>query len=52
MNGMTWLEEAQYWYQKYINSQISEKMWMEVCADLLENLLEKNEDVLDRLKNV
>lgn len=49
---MTWLEEAQMQYDRYVHGEISETEWVEICADLLENLLEKNADVLDRLKNV
>jgi hypothetical protein len=47
-------ETAQRYYNdlnKFKNGEITAERWYEICAKLLGDLMEKNKDVLVRLKN-
>lgn len=46
--------EKTYWLVKcwYDRSVIDEQEWQEFCTTMLEALMEENEDVLKRLKNI
>lgn len=39
-------------YHWFLEDRVSEEVWNKFCMACLENLMEKNKEVLDNLKNV